>query len=97
MAQDYDAPRKGHGEIKDAGLEAVKASSSGLGSPTVDVDETEAAEGLVLPGSDLSDTKLDVMVIPTQDDEFTCIECFLVHHTSQLTDPTQKICVDCLT
>jgi hypothetical protein len=96
MAQDYDAPRKGHGDVKDAGVEAVKASSSGLGSPTVDVDETEVAEALVLPGSDLSDTKLEVTVTPTQDDEFTCIECFLVHHTSQRTDPTSQVCTDCL-
>ena len=52
-----------------------------------DVDETELAESLELPGADLSNLsgeELTVRVLPKQDDEFTCSVCFLVHHRSRL-------------
>ena len=51
---------------------------------SVDVDETEQAEGFELPGADLSGEELSVRVLPRQADEFTCSRCFLVHHRSQL-------------
>ena len=62
----------------------------------MDVDETELAENLELPGADLSDKSLEVRVLPKQSDEFTCTECFLVHHVSQLADAKNRICSDCL-
>ena len=34
-------------------------------------------------------------VKPKQEDEFTCMSCFLVHHRSQLADAKKKICFDC--
>ena len=37
-----------------------------------------------LPGADLSHEELAVEVKPRQEDEFTCMSCFLVHHRSQL-------------
>ena len=40
--------------------------------------------GFELPGADLSDLELDVVVLPAQEDEFTCVSCFLVKHQSQL-------------
>jgi hypothetical protein len=33
---------------------------------------------------------------PRQDDEFTCMSCFLVHHRSQLADEKKLICRDCI-
>ena len=36
-----------------------------------------------------------VEVKPTQEDEFTCMSCFLVHHRSQLADAKKMICRDC--
>ncbi len=96
MATDYDAPRKTDDDVTDESLEELKARSTSRGSSNVDVDETEAAENLELPGADLSDKSLEVRVEPVQSDEFTCTECFLVHHISQLADPKARVCSDCL-
>ncbi|WP_296605277.1 DUF4193 family protein [Nocardioides sp.] len=38
----------------------------------------------------------EVEVKPKQDDEFTCMSCFLVHHRSQLADAKKMICRDCI-
>ena len=53
------------------------------------------AEGIDLPGADLSHEELAVEVKPKQEDEFTCMSCFLVHHRSQLVDSKKMICKDC--
>ncbi|MDP9800156.1 hypothetical protein J2S49_000232 [Arcanobacterium wilhelmae] len=96
MATDYDAPRKQDEEIKEDSLEALKAHSDQQ-SGTVDEDENEAAEGFELPGADLSNVELSVAVIPAQDDEFTCSQCFLVHHRSQLAyeENGLPVCLEC--
>ncbi|AYY13428.1 DUF4193 domain-containing protein [Actinobacteria bacterium YIM 96077] len=98
MATDYDAPRKSEEEISEDSLEDLKtrrldSASSGI----VDVDEAEMAESLELPGADLSNEELAVRVLPRQADEFTCGECFLVHHRSQLAkeDGGKLVCRDC--
>ena len=41
--------------------------------------------------------RLAVRVLPKQQDEFTCMSCFLVHHRSQLAREKngQPICRDC--
>ena len=46
---------------------------------------------------DLSDLDLDVVVLPPQADEFTCVNCFLVKHRSQLDHDTKlgPICAEC--
>ncbi|MCW2814962.1 MAG: dUTPase, partial [Nocardioides sp.] len=46
--------------------------------------------------ADLSHEELAVEVMPKQEDEFTCMSCFLVHHRSQLSDEKKMICVDCV-
>ncbi|MEI2718364.1 MAG: DUF4193 domain-containing protein [Candidatus Nanopelagicales bacterium] len=96
MATDYDAPRKTDDDVTDESIEELKARRGDRVSASVDVDETELAENLELPGADLSDKSLEVRVIPKQSDEFTCSECFLVHHISQLADERDRICSDCL-
>ena len=61
-------------------------------------DENEAAEHFELPGADLSKEELTVHVVPRQDDEFTCSECFLVHHASQLDHVDANgnpVCTEC--
>jgi hypothetical protein len=96
MATDYDAPRKTDDDGADESIEELKARRGDRSASSVDVDETEMAENLELPGADLSDKSLEVRVVPKQSDEFTCTECFLVHHKSQLADPENMICSDCL-
>ena len=84
MATDYDAPRKTDDDLNEDSIEELKSRRVDKRSSSVDVDETEQAEGFELPGADLSGEELSVRVIPRQADEFTCSRCFLVHHRSQL-------------
>lgn len=96
MATDYDAPRKTDQEESEESLEELKAQSA-KGAANIDIDEAELAETLELPGADLSDESITVMVIPKQADEFTCSRCFLVHHRSQLAKKGKDgaVCNDC--
>src|ERR1044072_3536766 len=79
MATDYDAPRKTDEEQSEESIEELKARRHDKNSGKVDEDEAEAAESFELPGADLSHEELAVEVRPRQDDEFTCMSCFLVH------------------
>lgn len=97
MATDYDAPRKTDDDLSEDSIEELKARRVDKSASSVDVDETEQAEGFELPGADLSGEELSVRVLPKQADEFTCSRCFLVHHRSQLAMEVggQMICSDC--
>ena len=97
MATDYDAPRKTDEELNEDSIEELKARRHDKNSGKVDEDEVEAAESFELPGADLSHEELSVQVLPRQPDEFTCSNCFLVHHRSQLATEKngQLICTDC--
>jgi hypothetical protein len=92
MATDYDAPRKQEEESPADSLEALQASRSGNAQTAViDVDENDTAEGIDLPGADLSNEELTVIVVPEQSDEFTCSSCFLVRHGSPVAREMQGI------
>ena len=56
---DYDAPRHPAVDLEENSLDELKARRAGAQSPSVDVDEVQAAEGFELPGADLSDEELD--------------------------------------
>jgi hypothetical protein len=98
MATDYDAPRKQEEESPADSLEALQASRGGNAQTAViDVEENDTAEGIDLPGADLSNEELTVIVVPEQQDEFTCGSCFLVRHRSQvaLEKNGVKYCIEC--
>lgn len=97
MATDYDAPRKNDDDVSEDSLEELKSRRNDQGSNVVDEDENEIAEDFELPGADLSNEELTVRVVPRQDDEFTCSECFLVHHISQLAYKQDglPVCTEC--
>ncbi len=97
MATDYDTPRRSEADEGEDSLEELKARRAEAQSASVDVDETELAESLELPGADLSGEELTVKVLPKQSDEFTCSSCFLVHHRSQLASDKggRLICREC--
>jgi hypothetical protein len=86
MAIDYDAPRKSEEDPAAEPLEGLQPIAGRVRSPDtgLDLDESETAEGIELPGADLSEEVLAVRIVPVQKDEFTCSSCFLVHHRSQL-------------
>lgn len=93
---DYDAPRRMPTDLEEDSLEELRTRRT-VQSPSVDVDEAEAAEGFELPGADLSDEELTVAVVPMLRDEFRCSSCFLVYHRSQLAGGRagQELCRDC--
>lgn len=95
MATDYDAPRKTEDDSES--IEALKERVPDKLSGSVDVDDSDNPSGFELPGADLSDLELDVVVLPPQEDEFTCIECFLVKHRTQIDHETAigAVCTEC--
>lgn len=97
MATDYDAPRKQEDELKEDSIEALQTRRTDPQSGSVDEDEAAAAESFELPGADLSNEELSVVVLPAQEDEFTCGSCFLVRHRSQLARQKNgtSFCTDC--
>ena len=97
MATDYDAPRKTDDDLSEDSIEELKARRGDTASSSVDVDETEQAEGFELPGADLSGEELSVRVLPRQADEFTCSRCILVQHRNQLVKEVghQPVCREC--
>jgi hypothetical protein len=98
MATDYDAPRNKDDDNNNESLEALQAQRSG-GAKTalIDVEDSDTAEGIDLPGADLSGEELVVQVVPPREDEFTCGSCFLVRHRSQVAREKngEKYCRDC--
>jgi len=95
MATDYDAPRKTEDDSES--IEALKERVPDKLSGSIDVEDSDNPGGFDLPGADLSDVELDVVVLPPQEDEFTCVSCFLVKHRSQLDheDAAGPICKEC--
>lgn len=94
MATDYDAPRKSDEETDS--IEALKERVPSKGSSAIDSEDADNP-GFELAGADLSDLDLDVVVLPQQEDEFTCVSCFLVRHRSQMDHETKlgPVCKEC--
>ena len=62
MATDYDAPRKTEDDSES--IEALKERVPDKLSGSVDVEDSDNPSGFELPGADLSDLELDVVVVP---------------------------------
>ena len=59
-----------------------------------EAEETEESV-LTLTRDELRDESLAVKVVPPQANEFTCRNCYLVKHRSQLKDKAKMLCRDC--
>ena len=59
----------------------------------VEEDEDDVVLDLA-PGDDKAEALIE-KVIPPQANEFTCRNCFLVKHRSQLADKKKMFCRDC--
>ncbi|MCZ2403599.1 DUF4193 domain-containing protein [Paenarthrobacter sp. Z7-10] len=97
MATDYDAPRTKDDDSGTESLEGLQANRAGTQTALSDLEEADTAEGIDLPGADLSGEELLVTVVPVQADEFTCASCFLVRHRSQKAREKNGLvyCKDC--
>ena len=73
----------------------VETSFEELAKRAEDVEEDEDDVVLDLaPGDDKAEALIE-KVIPPQANEFTCRNCFLVKHRSQLADKKKMLCRDC--
>ena len=99
VTTDYDAPRRSILEDVDPeSLEALTAAATTAArSPDVDLEADDTAEGIDLPGADLSGEVLTLPVVPRRADEFTCTSCFLVQHRSRIAGHSagRPVCLDC--
>jgi hypothetical protein len=93
---DYDSPRRPPIDDDD-GLDELKARSRAAWSPAPGLDEADTAEGLEMPGADMSGEELTVPVVPIRADELRCCRCFLVQHRNRFTARVdgQDVCLEC--
>jgi hypothetical protein len=94
LATDYDAPRKNDDDTES--LEAIKDRIPEGTTASSDVDDADHSDSFAIP--EVANEELDVVVVPKQDDEFTCSECFIVKHHSQKARKDGQygpVCVDC--
>jgi Domain of unknown function (DUF4193) len=76
----------------EASLEELIAKKSDR--PTITDDEDDDDSLLVL-GRDEARESLTTKVLPVQQNEFVCKNCYLVKHRSQLADTRRTLCRDC--
>ncbi len=76
--------------------EAVEASLDELLAKRAEekVEEEEDDSSLDMTREERAES-LQVKILPQQADEFTCRNCFLVKHRSQIADKKKLICRDC--
>lgn len=94
MATDYDAPRKNDDDTES--LEAIKDRIPEGTTASSDVDDADHSDSFAIP--EVANEELEVVVVPKQDDEFTCSECFIVKHHSQKARKDGQygpVCLDC--
>lgn len=94
MATDYDAPRKNDDDTES--IEVLKERAPEVASASSDLDVEDHGDSFTLP--DVTSEEAEVIVVPKQEDEFTCSECFIVKHHSQKAKKDGKygaVCVDC--
>ena len=60
MATDYDSPRKTDDDLGEDSLQELQARRMDKSSSTIDLDPDDVAEGLELPGADLSNEELSI-------------------------------------
>lgn len=97
MTVDYDAPRRPPVEAESDSLQELSGRRNAPSAAVLDIDDSDPVDSYELPGADLSDEELVVLVVPKQADEFTCASCFLVHHRSRLARGRAgaSICTEC--
>ena len=97
MATDYDEPRLKDDDQDHQSLESLAAQRGTAQTAILELDESDTAEGIELPGADLSGEELTIHVVPVQKDEFTCSSCFLVRHRTQMAREAKGLvfCRDC--
>lgn len=94
MAADYDAPR--NTSDNDDNVVSIDARTTKATGLAADLDDGDSADGFELDAA-VVDEALDVVVLPIQENEFTCVECFLVRPRVQFDHESKlgPVCVEC--
>jgi hypothetical protein len=91
MATDYDATRKTDDDTESLDALKERGPSAGSGGD----DDVDNVDGFTMP--DVVNEELEVVVLPLQENEFTCTTCFLVkpHHQRASKPRSAAVCIDC--
>ena len=91
MATDYDATRKTDDDTESLDALKERGPSAGSGGD----DDVDNADGFTM--QDVVNEELEVVVLPLQENEFTCTNCFLVkpHHQRASKPRSAAVCIDC--
>lgn len=91
MATDYDATRKTDDDTES--LDAIKERIPS--QPSTGEDDVDNVDSFSIP--DVVNEELEVVVVPVQENEFTCVTCFLVKPMAQLASKTKAglVCIEC--
>lgn len=92
MATDYDAQRK-----TDDDTESIEVIKERMPDKPSGMSDNEDAEMQPYNAPDVVNEELEVVVLPKQDNEFICSECFLLKPNSQVAKKTRSgsICQEC--
>jgi hypothetical protein len=92
VATDYDAQRKNDDDTES--LEAIKERIPARPS-SISEDESEVVDSFNIP--DVVNEELEVVILPIQENEFTCMSCFLVKPISQKVPRAKNgpLCIEC--
>jgi len=91
MATDYDATRKTDDDTES--LDALKDRIPA--KPSAGEDDVDNVDSFSIP--DVVNEELEVVVVPIQENEFTCVKCFLVKPRAQLASNPRSgpVCIEC--
>jgi hypothetical protein len=95
IAEGGVTPEPGLGEVESI-QDLLEKQETQEAAATADEDEDEAV--VPTPAAAKTSEALEAgesRVVPIQSTEFTCTNCFLVKHRSQLADKKKMLCRDC--
>ena len=93
LAETTVPPEPGLGQVESIQDLLAKQESATETQEAATEDEDEAAVATLTKDERLE--PVDARVVPIQSSEFTCTNCFLVKHRSQLADKKRMRCRDC--
>jgi Domain of unknown function (DUF4193) len=94
LAEGTITPEPGLGDVESIQDILAKQESREEAATATEEDEEEATAAVATKGDERLDGT-DSRIVPIQETEFTCRNCFLVKHRSQLADKKKMLCRDC--
>jgi hypothetical protein len=96
LAEGTVTPEPGLGDVESIQDILAKQESREEAATATEEDEEEGGAVVVATKGDERTDGIDSRIVPIQETEFTCRNCFLVKHRSQLADKKKMLCRDCV-